>query len=70
MVRRGIPCDGIGDFHRLGWCIRWPRVGVLIAGVWMIGLLSGGLLTVGVIALATGRVDNGVRLRMGSDICS
>jgi hypothetical protein len=31
-------------------------MGVLIAGVWMIALLSGGMLTLGLIALATGRV--------------
>src|SRR5579859_5518274 len=31
-------------------------MGVLIAGVWMFALLSGGVLTLGVIALATGRV--------------
>jgi len=31
-------------------------MGVLIAGVWMFALLSGGVLTLGLIALATGRV--------------
>ncbi len=31
-------------------------MGVLIAGVWMMALFSGGVLTLGVIALATGRM--------------
>lgn len=31
-------------------------MGVLIAGVWMFALLSGGVLTLGLIALATGRM--------------
>jgi hypothetical protein len=34
---------------------------VLIAGVWMVALFSGGVLTLGLIALATGRVPFNMR---------
>ena len=36
-------------------------MGVLIAGVWMIAVLSGGVLTLGLIAVATGRVPFNMR---------
>jgi hypothetical protein len=36
-------------------------MGVLIAGVWMIALFSGGVLTLGLIALATGRAPFNMR---------